>query len=190
MGKLVWNPLTPDRWEDFETLFGPNGACGGCWCMWWRITRAEFERRKGEANRQAMKAIVGGGEVPGILAYHERRPIGWCSVAPRAVFHSLNRSPVLKPLDDIPVWSLPCFYVPREHRGQGLMGFLMEAACEYVRGEGGKVVEAYPTAPRGRRLPPASSFMGLPAVFAQAGFVEAARPSSARIIMRRFLTPG
>lgn len=188
-GKLVWNPLTPDRWEDVETLFGPHGACGGCWCMWWRISRAAFGRQKGEGNRRALKAIVAGGEVPGILAYRDTRPVAWCSVAPREVFHSLNRSPVLKPLDGIRVWSLPCFYVPREHRGQGLMGFLMTAACEYVRGEGGKVVEAYPTAPRGRQLPSASSFMGLPAVFARAGFVEAARPSPARVIMRRFLTP-
>ena len=54
------HPLTPERWSDFEELFGPRGAYGGCWCMWWRTTRKEFEGCQGEKNRQAMKALVEG----------------------------------------------------------------------------------------------------------------------------------
>jgi len=83
------HPLTPKRWPDFETLFGDHGAYGGCWCMWWRSTRREFEERKGEGNRRALKAIADGGKVPGILAYLGQEPVGWCSVAPREEFGSL-----------------------------------------------------------------------------------------------------
>ena len=67
--KLKFFPVTKDRWTDFETLFGERGACGGCWCMFWRLTRKEFDSQKGEGNRKAMKAIVESGKIPGILAF-------------------------------------------------------------------------------------------------------------------------
>ncbi|GAG54829.1 unnamed protein product, partial [marine sediment metagenome] len=103
--ELRYEPLIPERWTDFEALFGERGAVGGCWCMWWRIKRAEFEEQKGEGNRLAMKEIVESGEVPGILAYSDGKAVGWCSVAPRGQFPVLQRSRVLKPVDDTPVWS-------------------------------------------------------------------------------------
>ncbi len=134
-----------------------------------------------------MKEIVESGEVPGIIAYSEGEPIGWCSVAPREAFGSLNRSPVLKRLDDTPVWSLVCLFVGKNHRGQGVMAELIRGAIEYVRRHGGKVLEAYPTQPKGGRLPPVSSYMGLPSAFEQAGFVECDRPSKSKIIMRYYI---
>lgn len=184
---LNFHPLERDRWSDFEELFGAHGAYGGCWCMWWRIRRREFEAQQGEGNRRAMKAIVESGEVPGILAYAKGKPVGWCSVAPRERFGVLDRSPVLKRIDDQPVWSLVCFFVSKGWRGKGLVEALIRNAVKYVRGQGGKVIEAYPTRPRERRLPPVSSFMGVPTVFARVGFVECARPSESRMIMRYFI---
>jgi GNAT superfamily N-acetyltransferase len=181
---LEFHPLTISRWKDFEKLFGKNGACGGCWCMWWRISRSEFEMQKGEGNRRAMKAIVQSGEVPGILAYQGREPVGWCSVAPRERFHSLNRSRVLRGIDKTPVWSIVCFFIAKEYRNKGMTRQLIRAAIDYVRQNSGKVIEAYPSDPRGRRLAPVSSFMGLPSVYKQAGFVEFARPSESKVIMR------
>jgi GNAT superfamily N-acetyltransferase len=152
--------------------------------MWWRLTRREFEERKGEGNRRALKAIVDGGQVPGILAYLAREPVGWCSVAPRGEFRSLERSPVLKRLDDQPVWSIVCFYVRKRFRGQGVAEALIGGALDYVRDRGGSIVEAYPTLPKKTPLAPVSSFMGLPAMFARAGFKECARPSRSKVIMR------
>ncbi len=105
---LTFHPLTPERWADFERLFGENGADDGCWCMWWRITRAQFERDKGDANKEAMRGIVSSGDAPGILAYDGKQAVGWCAVAPREVYGSLNRSRTLKPVDDRPVWSITC----------------------------------------------------------------------------------
>ena len=182
-----FQPLTPERWPDLERLFGEHGAYGGCWCMWWRITRSQFSKQQGEGNRQALHEIVASGEVPGILAYVEGEPVGWCSVAPRDSYPSLNRSRVLKKLDDTPVWSIVCFYVDKGHRSQGLTLDLIRAAIEYVRGQGGRVIEAYPTQPKGERLPPVSSYMGLPSLFEQAGFVECRRPSQSKVIMRYYI---
>lgn len=179
-----WRPLTPALWGDFEQLFGPKGAYGGCWCMWWRITRGQFEQQQGEGNRKAMQTIVESGEVPGILLYDDGNPVGWCSVAPRARFAALNRSRVLKPIDDTPVWSIVCLFVAREHRRRGGLSRLIAAAVEYAGENGATVIEAYPTLPRKGRLPPVSSFMGLPAVFEQLGFEECRRPSTAKVIMR------
>ena len=184
---LEFQPLTPERWPDLERLFGEHGAYGGCWCMWWRITRSQFSKQQGEGNRQALHEIVASGEVPGILAYVEGEPVGWCSVAPRDSYPSLNRSRVLKKLDDAPVWSIVCFYVDKGHRSQGLTLDLIRAAIEYVRGQGGRVIEAYPTQPKGERLPPVSSYMGLPSLFEQAGFVECRRPSQSKVIMRYYI---
>ena len=141
---LQFQPLTMDRWPDFEALFGPQGAYGGCWCMWWRSTRREFEQRQGEGNRQAMKAIVESNEIPGILAYAEGEPVGWCSVAPREHYGSLERSPVLKRLDATVVWSLVCLFVAKGYRNRGVGEALIGGAVEYVRERGGKVVEGLP----------------------------------------------
>ncbi len=181
---LSFHPLTPERWDDFVELFGEHGAYGGCWCMWWRLTRREFEQQQGQANKRAMHAIVGSGEVPGILAYRDERPVGWCGVAPREQFGSLERSPVLKRLDDQPVWSIVCFFIAKGCRGQRIAERLVRGAVQYVRKQGGSIVEAYPVLPRSEKVPPVSSFMGLPAMFERAGFVECARPSKTRIIMR------
>jgi GNAT superfamily N-acetyltransferase len=188
MIKLTFSPLTPDRWADLETLFDEHGAAGGCWCMWWRSTRREFEQRGRAGNRQALYEIVVSGQVPGILAYAGDRPVGWCSVAPREQYGALERSPVLKRLDDQPVWSVVCFYVARDCRHRGVAEALLHAAIEYVREQGGRIVEAYPTQPREKPMPATSSYMGTPVMYERAGFVESARPSKTRVIMRRYLS--
>ena len=181
---FVFQPLTRERWVDFETLFGPRGACGGCWCMLWRLKRAEFDRQKGDGNKRAMHALVAAGETPGILAYHDGQPIGWCAVARRADYPALERSRVLKPIDDQPVWSISCLFVAKGWRGKGVSVALLKAAVEHVRKQGGKVVEGYPVEPRKTRMPDVFAWTGVPAAFRRAGFVEVARGSATRPIMR------
>ena len=112
MDDMDFFPLTPQRWDDLAALFGPSGAYGGCWCMFWRETRQEFSlncRNKGEGNREALHALVDSGVVPGILGYRGGVPLVWCSIAPREDFPALERSRNLKRLDDQPVWSIVCF---------------------------------------------------------------------------------
>jgi GNAT superfamily N-acetyltransferase len=155
--------------------------------MWWRITRSEFDRNGNKGNRRAMNNLVGSGVVPGILGYESGEPIGWCSVAPREDFGSLNRSRVLKPVDDRPVWSIVCFFIHKDHRSEGVGTQLLEGAIQYAAAQGAEIVEAYPTKPRGKRLDPVSSFMGIPKVFERAGFEKVADPSDAKAIMRYYV---
>jgi GNAT superfamily N-acetyltransferase len=186
MEQLTFHPVTPERWDELETLFGPRGAVGGCWCMWFRQKRSEFERLKGELNRQAMKAIVEAGQVPGLLAYAGDLPVAWCSVAPRQEFPSLDRSPVLKRVDDQPVWSVVCFFIARKYRRQKLSLALLQAALDYARQQGARIVEGYPIEPRRDSAPDIYAFTGLASTFLQAGFVEVARRSETRPIMRYY----
>ncbi len=182
--KLEFHPLTEKRWSDFETLFGERGACGGCWCMLWRLSRKEFEQQKGEANRQAMKTMVESGKIPGLLAYSGKQPVAWCSVAPRESFPALERSRVLKKIDDAPVWSISCFFIRKDCRKQGLSVRILEAAVDYVRKQGGKIVEGYPVEPQKGKTADVFAWTGLASFFKKAGFVECARRSETRPIMR------
>lgn len=182
-----FHPLTRERWQDFETLFGPNGGVGGCWCMWWRLPHAEFNRRTNQENRQSMKDIVDSGEVPGLLAYDLSaggQPVGWCSLAPRQAYPALDRSIHLKKADDQPVWSVVCFYIHRRYRRRGLSLALIEAAIGYARQQGAKILEAYPLDPGQERLSSNSAYTGVAPAFIQYGFVEVARRSPKRPILR------
>jgi GNAT superfamily N-acetyltransferase len=153
--------------------------------MWWRRTRSEFTKNQGAGNRSAMKKIVESGEIPGILAYRGGKPVAWCSVAPREAFPSLDRSRVLARLDGEPVWSIVCLFVAKEARGEGLAEKLADAAARHAKKNGARIVEAYPSVPRGKELPSFSSFMGVPSLYERAGFALAKRPSRAKAIMRR-----
>jgi len=188
LSALEFYPLTGDRWADFEQLFGEHGACGGCWCMWWRLKRSEFEQQKGEGNRKAMKAIVDSGEVPGILAYTGNVPVAWCSVAPRASFPVLNRSRVLKKIDESPVWSIVCFFAEKNYRNKGISVQLLRAAIEYVKERGGTVLEGYPVEPKKDKMPAAFAWTGLASAFKKTGFLEVARRSETRPMMRFFIS--
>lgn len=182
--KLQFQPLTPDRWSDFEGLFGPRGACGGCWCMAWRLPRKAFEAGKGAGNRRVMLQLVKTDHQPGLLAYHEGQAIGWVSVAPREEFDYLKRSRVLKPLDESPVWSVSCLYVHKDFRRCGVGVLLLRAAIEFVRGKGGRMVEGYPIIPRKEPVPAVFAWTGTEANFKKAGYKKAGEGSPARPIYR------
>jgi GNAT superfamily N-acetyltransferase len=152
--------------------------------MWWRIRRSEFERSKGAVNRRRLAKLVEKGTIPGILAYRQRRPVAWCAVEPREAYPVLGRSRVLRPVDDRPVWSVPCLFVVREQRRSGLSVELLAAAAEHARRGGASVLEGYPVEPRAGKMPDAFAFTGLVAAFRAAGFVEVARRSPTRPVMR------
>lgn len=180
---MEFHPLIPERWTELEKLFGKHGAAGGCWCMWWRQTRAEFSGQHGEPNRIAFKAIVESGIVPGLLAYSDGEPVGWCAVEPRESYPALARSRTLARVDDEPVWSVPCFYVARHFRGRGLMRDLLTAAINWAGRHGARIVEAYPLEPKSN-LHDSSIYTVVP-VFREAGFVEVLRRSERQPIMRK-----
>jgi GNAT superfamily N-acetyltransferase len=181
---LDCHPLTPDRWADFETLFGKNGACAGCWCTTWRQPRSEFNANKGAGNRRLFLKVVEAGPPPGILGYLNGEPVAWCAVAPRTDYPSLERSRILHPVDDTPVWSVSCFFVRRDQRRKGLTVQLLRAAIDHVKRQGGTVIEGYPVEPRLENMPAVFAWTGMASAFLAAGFTECARRSESRPIMR------
>ena len=187
--RLAVHPLTPERWNDLVTLFGPRGAYGGCWCMYFRRPRSEWSAGCGEGNKAAFRRIVRRGDEPGLLAYDGETPVGWCALAPREEYGGLARSRTLKPVDDQPVWSITCFYVARSHRRRGVTVALLEAGATYVAGRGGRWLEGYPAEPASGAWPDAYAYHGTVSAFRQAGFTEVARPSKSRAIMRRAVRP-
>ena len=182
-------PLTTASWPDLEFLFGlPGGSIvRGCWCMYYRrsgrlpglTSAAEMKA----ANKRAMCDLVGAGTVPGLIGYTGGEPAGWISFGPREDYAKLRRSPVMKPVDDTPVWSVVCTYVARPHRGHGLQHRLLAAAIEYARGQGARVLEAYPV-DKPERSHPDFMFFGSRSLYEQAGFAEVVRRSPTRLVMR------
>ena len=184
---LKFYPLTPGRWKDLVTLFGERGACGGCWCMWWRLSRSVFNQKKGEGNKKALKKIVDSGEIPGLLAYSENEPVGWCAVAPRERYPSLERSRILKRVDDQPVWSVVCLFIDKSYRLKGVSVELLKAAVKYAEKNGAKIIEGYPVEPKKDKIPDLFAFHGLASAFRRVGFTEVLRRSETRPIMRHSL---
>ncbi len=121
-------PLTPERWDDLAALFGKSGAFSGCWCMYWRMPSKAFSASNGQQNRAALHVLAGQERSPGLLAYLDGQAVGWVAVGPRPDFPRLERSRVIKPVDDTPVWCVVCFFVHRRHRGGGVAQALLRAA--------------------------------------------------------------
>src|SRR5262245_46455465 len=181
---LTFHPLTLERWPDLETLFSERGACGGCWCMSWRLRRAQFEQQKGPRNKAAFKRIVANGLAPGMLAYSHAKPVGWCAVAPREVHERMENSRILAPVDDRPVWSVTCFFIAKPFRRAGVSVELLKAAVALARKLGAKCIEGYPVEPRKDPMPDVFAWTGIASAFRKAGFKEVARRAPGRPIMR------
>jgi len=187
--KLIFKPLTTKTWNDFENLFGERGACGGCWCMSWRFSRAEFDEKKGKGNKLAMKKLVSNGEQIGIIVYVDKKPVGWCAVAPREKYIKLENARVLKRIDDEPVWSITCFFLAKDFRHKGLSVKILKEVIDFCRKKKIKILEAYPILPYSNNMPAAFAWTGFLSSFERAGFKVAKRWSKARPIMRYYLFP-
>lgn len=187
--KFSFHPATKKRWNDLELLFGDNGACGGCWCMWWRLKRKEFNANKGDGNKNLLKKLLNKKTAPGIIAYKGKIPAGWIAFAPRSEYPVLENSRVLKRIDDLPVWSVTCFFINKNYRRQGLSTKLLNEAADYAAKKGAEILEGYPVDAKKGKYPDVFVYTGIPSAFKKAGFKEAERRSETRPIMRRVLKP-
>ena len=185
LSRLEFKPVTPSRWPNVEKLFGKRGACGGCWCMYFRMENKTWLAGKGRGNKRAFKKLITSGARPGVIAYHEGDPIGWCAIAPRREYTRLERSRVLKPLDDKPVWSISCLFVLKPYRRKGVSVWLVRAATDFAASRGARIIEGYPVQPTMEKTPDPFVWTGVPSTFLKAGFKEVARRSKTRPIMRR-----
>jgi len=171
--KIETRELTGDMWPDVERLFGVRGACGGCWCMSWRIEKGEkWESVKGEPARKRLQKLVQTGDAHGIIAFIDGEPVGWCTFGPRRSFSRLDRAPSLACDDGADVWSIPCFFIRSGHRGRGVATALLEHALRALITRGAHIVEGYPAKPpaSGKPIPAAFAWTGTRSLFLKAGF--------------------
>ena len=186
---LVVRPLTPSRWPDLEAIFNARGCsvARGCWCMYYRVSGKGTLTRPGDSQRlrgkNALRALAAQDPPPGLVGYRGKTPVGWVSLGPRGDFAKLAKSPVMKPVDDQPVWSVVCFVVPSPYRNQGVAGELLAGAVAYARKRGVRLLEAYPV---DKDAPAAvqASWFGSKRMFDEAGFEEVARRRPDRPVVR------
>lgn len=184
MQHFHFKALAADTWADLENLFGARGACGGCWCMTWRLASKDYERFKGEQNRLLLRQMSEAGKPLGVIAYAGGEPVGWCSVSPRESLARLENSRLLRRPDGLPVWSITCFFVKKEFRRKGLAAHLIKAASDYAFANGAPAVEAYPMIAKKETVPEVFAFIGFANSFEKAGFETISQPSDTRLIMR------
>lgn len=186
--ELIIEPLTKKNWGKFIELFGAKGACGNCWCMYYRLAKTDFQEGKvDEGNKNAMKELVWNNHPAGLMAMYQERAIAWCAFAPREDFSKLARSRVHKRIDDKPVWSIPCFFIHKDFRRKGVSVSLLEGVIKYAKQNRIKIVEAYPTIPTQDILPDTFAWIGLYKSFEKAGFEIVDRTSKNRPMVRYYL---
>jgi len=187
--KIVVRPLTPERWPDLEALFNARGCsvARGCWCMYYRHSGSRGRLPAGtthaQANRAELKTLAASDRPPGLVGYRGKTPVGWVSLGPRQDYAKLRRSPVMKPVDERPVWSVVCFVVPSQYRRQGVARALLDGAIDYAVKCGATLLEAYPVDKPGRSDDDAMWF-GAKSMYDAAGFREVARRKPYRPIVR------
>jgi len=186
---LEIHPLTPERWPDLVRLFnGPGGSqVRGCWCMFYRRsgrTEVPDGMSRPEHAKCSLKALVDAGTVPGLIGYRGGEPVGWLSLGPREDYARLERSPVMRPVDAKPVWSVVCFFTAKQMRGQHVAEAMLAGAIDYARSCGARLLEAYPV-DKAKRSADDSIWFGGKAMYDRAGFAEVARRKPTRPVMRK-----
>ena len=174
-------PITRSRFADVEALFQTDSIMRSCWDIWPRYDtkerRALQERGTSwsETNHRLLRTLAARRRAPGLLAYLDGEPVGFISLGPRTEMHRVDRSRTSPPVDDVPVWVVPCFFVHKQHRGKGITVALLKAAVDYARKHGAPAVEGYPRAP-GTKVHDSTAFFGTAAQFRRAGFRKIAGP--------------
>ena len=178
---LTVRPLTPERFGDLEAIFNAKGCsvARGCWCMHYRVSGKDGRQR----SKSALEALAAKDPPPGLIGYRGKTPVGWISLGPRADYARLAKSPVMKPVDAQPVWSIVCFVVPSEFRKQGVARELLAGAVRYAKKRGVKLLEAYPV-DKDQPSPPDASWFGSKRMYDEAGFGEVARRRPGRPVVR------
>jgi len=186
--ELRFEPLSKKNWPLFETLFGEKGACGGCWCMHFRLPKKEWESgKKNGDNKMKMQRLVDQKIPSGFIAVYQNKAIAWAALAPREDFVKLAGSRIHKPIDDKKVWSIPCTFIHKNFRQQGVSVALLKGIIEYAKKQKINILEAYPTIPSGK-LPDAFAWIGLYKSFQKAGFEIVDQKSPNRPMVRYYLT--
>lgn len=174
------HPLTPKNLHALEDLFNTQGPVSRCWCMYWRIGDA-YRKRPPKKNKTEFSQLVKNGPPLGLLAFSGDLCVGWCQLTPRASLPWMEKTWRLKRVDDLPVWSLSCFYIRKGWRKKGVTSALIAEALNVARKSGAPALEAYPL---DAKLSPSSTSTGYVSTFKRFGFKVVAHHVPPRPIMR------
>lgn len=182
------HPATDDRFDDVALILAPkNPEVPACWCLSYRLPNQEQRALSGRDRPARLRRHAQEGAPPGVIAYVDGEPAGWCSVAPRSSYHRLTHSRTIPTVDDAPVWSVICLVVRPPLRRQGLARHLVDGAVDYARSQGAPMLEAYPIDPKGERINSAFAYVGTTELFESAGFERVVATSSQSAGMTRWL---
>ncbi len=185
LSDMIFEPLSKKNWPLFVQLFGERGACGNCWCMYFRLKKDDFvQGKENDGNKERMKELVWSDAPTGVLGIYESRAIGWCAFAPREDHLKLEHSRVHKRIDDLPVWSITCFFIDKSFRRMGVSVAMLKGLIDVARKQKIKVIEAYPTIPTQEKLADSFAWIGLYRSFEDAGFKIVDRTSKNRPMVR------
>jgi GNAT superfamily N-acetyltransferase len=168
---IAVHPATLERFEDVASLLAPrNEDAPACWCLTYRLTSGEFSALRGKDRPAALQALCARETAPGVLAYIDGLPVGWCAIGPRSEMGRLQRSRTIPTVDDRPVWSIVCFVVRPGYRRRGVAGALLAGAISYAKECGAQMLEAYPVDPGETRISGTLAYVGTTRMFESAGF--------------------
>jgi GNAT superfamily N-acetyltransferase len=190
---MTWEvlPATAERFDDLTAVLNRSRRANHCWCLSPRLALGDIEQLGGGSREEAMRRLCERPIPPGVLAYRDGEPVGWCNVGPRADMSRLTRSRTVPTIDDVPVWSVVCLVVRTGHRRQGVTRVLLDGVVEHARSHGAPALEAYPVEPQAR-MDTAMAFVGTVAMFERAGFTKVVQTNAhsgglVRWLMRRDL---
>lgn len=173
---FIFQPIDKTNWSDFEALMESKGAPHNCWCTVWLDVKPKNKKAEKSEKKAIMKKRIDNGTPVGLLAYANGEPIGWCSVAPRETYRPLGGDETKQH-----VWSIVCFFIKRDFRGQGLSHVFLRQAVEFASRHGAKYIEAYPVAQES----PSYRFMGFIPSFEKADFKFIKNAGARRNVMLR-----
>ncbi len=192
---MAWqtHPVTPDRFEDFAGVINANRRATHCWCLSHRVTAKQIEELGRGSRERAARTLCERQHPPGVVTYRDGTPVGWCSISPRADIPRLVQSKLIRPIDDLPVWSIICVVVRGGHRRQGVTRELLEGAVSWAASQGAPAVESYPVDSRDEQMDLTMAFVGTRAMFEKVGFevigtTDAVASKMPQLIMRRNLS--
>jgi len=188
MATITTELATAPRWGDVQHALTGGGDGASCQCIWPVLTNKEWNATTTPQRTEMFRAEIDEGPPPGIVAYVDGEAAGWIRIGPRTRQARIPRTRIIaaattEPFDDESVWAITCFVVRREHRGAGLNRILLDAAVEYARGSGARVIEGYPVDTGGEKQRANELFHGTLGTFLAAGFTERAELKPGRTLV-------
>jgi len=175
IGEVKVLDLTPERVGDYQSFFDHDAfrdfpAWQSCYCMETHRTQTdeEWSARSGADNRADMSEMISRGQVTGLLAYVDGKPVGWCNYGETTHLSGVMMKLKLLPREHDSIGAIACFVIAAQYRRHGVATKLLETALDRLRRRGVKTVEAYP-----RREGDGSDqghYRGSLSMFEQAGF--------------------